>query len=199
MDADVQAVLDHYHARIEEEAERPWNGDDRDTRLLPVGPETGRLMNVIARSMTEPHILEIGTSYGYSGIWLAEAARAAEGRLTTLELADYKSAYAKGMAAKAGLAAYVDFRVGDALALIEALPAGIDFVLLDLWKDLYEPCFRAFYPKLKPGAIIVADNILYPEPGEGIHAYLGAVRSAPGMTSVLLPVGSGIEVSRFDP
>jgi predicted O-methyltransferase YrrM len=57
----------------------------------------------------------------------------------------------------------------------------------------------AIYPKLNPGAIIVADNIQRPAPGEGIAAYLKAVRTAPGMTSILLPVGSGIEVSRYDP
>ena len=98
----------------------------------------------------------------------------------------------------AGLAGHIDFKVGDALQMIAELPMGIDFVLVDLWKDLYVPCLEAFYPKLNPGAIIVADNMLRPG-NEEVKRYGRAVRARPGITSVLLPVGSGIEISRFEP
>ena len=98
----------------------------------------------------------------------------------------------------AGLAGHIDFKVGDALQMIAELPTGIDFVLVDLWKDLYVPCLEAFYPKLNPGAIIVADNMLRPG-DEEVKRYGRAVRARPGITSVLLPVGSGIEISRFEP
>lgn len=205
MDEKVMAVLDAYHERMREEDRRwreapPTGGHENwlDQVLLSVGPDTGKLLNILVRSLKAPNILEIGTSYGYSGIWLAEAAQATGGRVTTLELQDYKTAYARDMAAKAGLADSIDFKVGDALQLIAALPSGLDFVLVDLWKDLYEPCLEAFYPKLNPGAIIVADNMIYPG-GEGVKRYGRAVRAKPGMTSVLLPVGSGLEISRFEP
>ena len=102
------------------------------------------------------------------------------------------------MATRAGLADHIDHRVGDAVAMIGAMSQGIDFVLLDLWKHLYVPCLEAFYPKLNPGAIIVADNMLHPG-GEGVERYGKAVRAKPGITSVLLPVGSGLEVSRLEP
>ena len=163
-----------------------------------MGPETGRLINILARSLKAPTILELGTSYGYSGVWLAEAARATGGRLITMELQDYKSNRAREMASQAGLADHVDFKVGDAVQMIAELPAGIDFVLVDLWKDLYVPCLEAFYPKLNPGAIIVADNMLRPANDE-VKQYARAVRALPGITSILLPVGSGIEISRFTP
>ena len=200
MDAQVTRVLDEYHARIAREEQLPFGapGGGRDDRLLPVGPETGQLINIIARSLKAPTILEIGTSYGYSAIWLGEAARASGGRVITLELQDYKSAHAHEKAVEAGLADHVDYRVGDALDLIERLETKVDFVLLDLWKDLYEPCFKALRPKLNPGAIIVADNMIYPG-GEGIAQYARAVAQAPDFTSVLLPVGAGIEVSRYQP
>lgn len=198
MDGRIAAVLEDYHARIRAEQDRPRDGDTRDQRLLAVGPETGQLINILARSLAAPTILEIGTSYGYSGIWLAEAARAAGGRLITLELQDYKSAYAKEMAIKAGLADHIDFRVGDAVKLIAELTEPVDFVLLDLWKDLYVPCLDAVYPKLAPGAIIVADNMLRPG-GEDLERYGRVVRAKPDIASILLPVGSGIEVSRFSP
>jgi predicted O-methyltransferase YrrM len=204
MDDKVTAVLGEYHELIRQQEE---NRDatpaadrhtQRDQRLLAVGPQTGQLINILARGLKAPKILELGTSFGYSGIWLADAARAAGGHVITMELEDHKSAFAREMAGKAGLAGYIDFKVGDAVQMIGELPFGVDFVLVDLWKDLYVPCLDAFYPKLNPGAIIVADNMLHPG-GEDVRRYGEAVRAKPGMTSVLLPVGSGLEVSRFEP
>lgn len=204
LDDRVVAVLDAYHERIREERqgprEEPAGGRDggQDQRMRAVGPETGRLLNILARSLKAPTILELGTSFGYSGIWLAEAARATGGRLITMELHEYKSAHAREMAEKAGLADHIDFRVGDAVQMISQLPGKVDFVLVDLWKDLYVPCLEAFYPRLNAGAIIVADNMLRPG-SEDVKRYGRAIRAKPGMTSVLLPVGTGLEVSRYEP
>jgi len=201
VDARVRAVLDLYHARLAEEqktfGERLKTGGI-DQFLLAVGPDTGRLINILVKSLSKPNVLELGTSYGYSGIWLAEAARASGGRVTTMELQDYKSKHAREMAEQAGLASHIDFRVGDAVKMIGELSFGLDFVLVDLWKDLYVPCLEAFYPKLNAGAIVVADNMRVPDP-EAAKLYVRAVRAKPGMTSVTLPVGSGIEVSRYQP
>ena len=81
MDDKVTAVLEVYHDRMADERRGVFPDDGpgqagRDRYLLPVGPESGQLINILARSLKSPNILEIGTSYGYSGIWLAEAARA---------------------------------------------------------------------------------------------------------------------------
>ncbi len=150
-DEKILAVLDLYDARQADErrarVEDPTLMQDigwRDTQLLTVGEEVGQLINIIAKSLDAPRILEIGTSYGYSGIWLAEAARATGGRLITLELHDYKSNHAREMAERAGLAEHVDFLVGDAVDLIESLPGTFDLILLDLWKDMYVPCLEPF-------------------------------------------------------
>jgi len=202
MDDKITAVLEVYHARIrDEEASRPDTPEARDknwhdSRLLAVGPDTGRLINILVRSLPTPNILELGTSYGYSGIWLAEAARANGGHVTTMELAPHKSAYAREMSIKAGLADHVDFKVGNAVELISELKTGLDFVLVDLWKDLYVPCLEAFYPKLNPGALIVADNMIHPR-SDDTRAYAEAVRAKPGLETVRLPVGSGLDISRF--
>ena len=204
MDKKTKAVLESYHVLIREEQSKPRNmppgGRDggQDRRLRAVGPETGRFLNIVAKSLKAPTILELGTSFGYSGIWLADAARASGGRLISMEFHAYKTEFAKEMADKAGLSEHIDFQIGDAVEMIKALPSGVDFVLVDLWKDLYVPCLEAFYPKLNPGAIIVADNMLMPG-NEDVKRYGEAVRAKPGITSVLLPVGSGIEVSRYDP
>ena len=205
MDETVTAVLDAYHELIRAEHENRCDtpsagdpGDGQDRRLRAVGPETGRLINIVARSLPSPNILELGTSFGYSGIWLAEAARATGGRLITMEMHDYKSAYAHEMAVRAGLADYIDFQVGDAVQMIAELPSGLDFVLLDLWKDLYVPCLEAFYPKLNPRRDHRRRQ--HAAPGKRRREALWpAVRAKPGMTSVLLPVGSGLEISRFEP
>ncbi|MFW7266695.1 O-methyltransferase [Gluconacetobacter sp. Hr-1-5] len=203
MDDRISAVLDLYHARMREERSQPRmeapGGRDggQDQRMRAIGPETGQLMNIVARSLDSPTILELGTSFGYSGIWLAEAARATGGRLITMELHDYKSAYARQMAEQAGLAEWIDFRVGDAVRMIGEMSGKVDFVFVDLWKDLYVPCLEAFYPRLNSGAIIVADNMIRPGT-EDVKRYGRAIRALPGMSSVLLPVGTGIEVSRFE-
>ncbi|MEF2070699.1 O-methyltransferase [Consotaella aegiceratis] len=182
---------------------RPFRRASRIAACAPsrhraIAPDAAQMIALIVKSLEHPTILEIGTSYGYSGIWLAEAARATGGRLITMEQHDYKSAFAHDMAVKAGLADWVEFKVGDAVQMIAEMEDGVDFVLLDLWKDLYVPCLHAFYPKLKSGAIVAADNMLRPG-GENLRRYSEAVRAKPGMTSVLLPVGTGLEISRLEP
>jgi predicted O-methyltransferase YrrM len=204
LDAVVQNVLDDYEKRSAIETER-WNtlvADqfvvERDQFLLAVGPATGRFMNLLAREAKSRIILEIGTSYGYSTVWLAEAARATGGKVITLELHAYKQDYARDQLSKAGLADFVEFRTGDAKDLLAALESSVDFVLLDLWKNLYIPCFDLFYPKLNPGAVVVADNMLYPESAQThAAAYRKHVRAAADIQSMLLQVGQGIEVSRY--
>lgn len=201
MDERMASVLAEYDARSAQEAQQ-WRQMgttmSRDDFLLAVGPATGGLMNTLIKGAGAKHILEIGTSYGYSALWLADAARETGGKVTSLDVAANKQAYAKGMLTKAGLDGHVDFLTGDALQLIPGLADGVDFVLLDCWKDVYVGCLDRFFPKLAPGATVVADNMLYPvESRPDALAYRRAVRARPGMTSVLLPVGSGLEVSRL--
>ena len=172
--------------------------DRRDQMLLSVGREAGQFLNTLAKAAKAQRILEIGTSYGYSTLWLAEAAQATGGRVITLDVADYKQADAKQALEQAGLDRQVEFHTGDALQIIPTLERGFDFVLLDLWKDLYVPCLHLFYPLLSPGAVIVADNMLQPAADRtNALAYRRAVRGKPGMSSVLLPLGQGLEVSRL--
>lgn len=206
MDRAVQDVLDEYQRRMEAERPRMRSAMENgtfgkiiDEFMLPVGPASGSLINTLVKSLKAPTILELGTSYGYSGIWLAEAARATGGRVITMELSAEKSAYAREMSKKAGLADFVDFKVGDAVKMIAELPHGIDFVLVDLWKNLYVPCLEAFYPKLNRGAILVSDNMIEPaSEHEAVMQYQKVLRAKPKITSILVPVGSGLEISRFD-
>jgi predicted O-methyltransferase YrrM len=203
-DPAFRAVIEEYEARAARE-EKLWEtltpedaGRRRDEMLLPVGHAAGVLLNLLIQEGDARRILEVGSSYGYSTQWLAAGARAVKGKVTSLELQGPKVEYARARLARAALADYVEFRIADALDSLRALTGPFDFVLVDLWKDLYVPVFELLYPKLAPGAIIVADNMLQPESARPhANAYRERVRAAPGMSSVLLSVGNGLEVSRY--
>jgi predicted O-methyltransferase YrrM len=204
IDPAVTRVLEAYEARAQREEElrstlREEQARERiDEFLLPVGRATGTLMNLIVKEGAARRILEVGASYGYSTLWLADAARAIGGKVISLELRPAKIEYARAQLAQAQLEDFAEFRVGDALDSLAQLPGPFDFALIDLWKDLYVPVFEQLHPKLAPGAIIVADNMLYPETARAhADAYRKRVRAAPEMTSVLLAVGNGLEISRY--
>ena len=204
MEPAVWAVIEDYEARAQREQELWERLSEEDVRrrldefLLPVGRATGTLINLIVKEGAARRILEVGSSYGYSTTWLAEAARAIDGKVTSLELRAAKADYARAQLARAGLESFVEFRVGDALASLAQLTGPFDFVLIDLWKDLYVPVFELLQTKLAPGAILVADNMLYPESARPhAQAYRERVRTTGDMSSVLLAVGNGLEVSRF--
>src|SRR6266853_6229597 len=161
MDQAVWAVLEEYEARAQRE-EKLWSTLSaeeslrrRDELLLPVGRAAGMLMNLLIKEGEARRILEIGSSYGYSTTWLAEAARAVGGKVISLELHAAKTQYACTQLERAGLADYVEFRVDDALASLRQLPGPFDFVLIDLWKDLYVPVFELLHRKLSPGALVI--------------------------------------------
>jgi predicted O-methyltransferase YrrM len=202
MDQLVESVLADYALRADQESKRIAAGADvsaiLDELLLGIGPVVGGLMNGLIKGVGAKSILELGTSYGSSTIWLAEAARATGGRVTSLDIAGDKQAYARKMLEQAGLSDRVDLVTGDAIESIGRLPGPFDFILVDLWKHLYIPCLEAFYPKLAPGALIVADNAIYPPDSvPEIKKYRDNIRSRPHIETILIPAGNGIEVSRY--
>jgi predicted O-methyltransferase YrrM len=169
----------------------------RDEFLLEVGEAVATLMHILVREAEAKTILEVGTSYGYSTVWLADAARGTSGRVITLDVNARKQSYARSMLERAGLLDFVAFRCGDALESIDQMKETVDFVLIDLWKDLYIPCFDRVIRKTSPGALIIADNMIFPPDNQAMAAaYRAHVRSQPDFDSVLLPAGHGIEVSR---
>ncbi len=203
MDEAVSRVLAEYEERIAAEEKLMQSVDSsllmarRDEFLLPIGPDTGRVLNILIKSAKARSILEVGTSYGYSTLWLAEAARHTDGTVVSLELADYKARYAREALARAGLAERVNIHVGSALETLPRLAGPFDFVLIDLWKDLYVKCLDLVYPKLAPGAYVAADNMIYPEILRADAAnYQRRIRQLK-FDSVLLPIGSGVELSRY--
>lgn len=172
--------------------------DSLEDLLIAVGPDVGLFMNGLVKASGAKTVIELGMSYGYSSIYLGEAARANGGRLITTEIHPGKIEYAKKMHAKAGLSEVIEIRQGDVRKTLADAQEKFDFVLVDLWNDIYAECINLFYPKLAPGAYIIADNMIDPwETRDGGLEYRNMIKSKPNIESVLLPVGSGIEVSRY--
>jgi len=203
MDEAVRAVLREYDAREAREAplraELRRSGefeDRRDEFLLSVGSEAAQFLNLLIKACRARVIVEVGASYGYSTVWLAEAARANGGTLYSLEIAPGKVEYARARLTQAGLERSVEFLVGDAVASLERFPRPVEFALIDLWKDLYVPVLAALHPRLAPGALVAAVNILFPPEYAGLSAAYREAVQARGLQSVTVPIGHGIELSR---
>jgi predicted O-methyltransferase YrrM len=168
----------------------------RDEFLLSVGEDVAALLQDLVIGLRPKVLVELGTSYGYSTLFLAAAAQRVGGKVFTYEIAPDKQAFAQAQIAAAELSDVVEWRLGDAVGLLAHQSGPVDFVLMDLWKELYVPCFDALYPKLAPNGVIVADNMLFPEVYRADAAvYRTAVRSKPDMQAVLLPIGQGIDIS----
>ncbi len=197
----AQAVFESFEARRRADEARqqqlgPAGFAVRDEFLLPVGVDVGWFLHSLIIARKPARILELGTSYGYSTLFLADAAQQVGAQVVTMELATYKQAHAKTQLEQAGLADVVDFRCGDAVAMIEADDGPFDFALLDIWKELYLPCFHALYPKLSDEGVIAADNMIHPDMARpDVRLYRAAVQAKPDLQTTLLPIGSGIELT----
>ena len=157
---------------------------------LAVSRETGALLYMLARSTRARTIVEFGTSFGISTLHLAAALRDnGGGRLITSEFEPSKTARAKANLEAAGVIDLVEIREGDALETLNVdLPDMIDLVLLDGAKSLYPEILSLLESRLKPGALIVADNAdMSPD-------YLERVR-APASGYLSVPFGEDVELS----
>lgn len=157
---------------------------------LPVSHETGTLLYMLARAMKAQNIVEFGTSFGISTIHLAAALRDnGGGKLITTEFETSKIVRARQHVEEAGLADLVEIREGDALSTLTTnLPETIDLVLLDGAKPLYPDILALLESRLRPGAMIIADNADYSPD------YLAQVR-APAGGYLSLPFAGDVELS----
>lgn len=201
MDQAFQTVLARYNARLSAERELLASEPDRllrdrDAFLLAIGEDAARFLHALIVARGARNILELGTSYGYSTIFFADAARRTGGKVLSMDRSAEKQEHARRSLIEAGLEDYVEFRTGEALELLKDATGPFDFVLLDIWKGLYIPCFKLFRPKLANNAVVAADNMLRPlVTRPQAEAYRAAVRAAKEFQTVLLPIGQGIELS----
>jgi predicted O-methyltransferase YrrM len=162
---------------------------NRHNRMLNITPDTGHFLAVLVKAMNARRILEIGTSNGYSTIWLAAAIGNA-GSVTTVERAPSKIALAHANFARAGLATRIDQREGEAGAILSELDDdAYDLVFLDSLRAAYLTWWPDLKRVLRTGGLLVVDNaISHPQ---DMTEFTDAVRNDSGFTISLVPVGKG--------
>jgi caffeoyl-CoA O-methyltransferase len=128
-----------------------------------VGPLMGNLLSLMVQITGAKKILELGTATGYSTIFLARAARKHKGTVTTLECDVEMTKRALANFQAAGLDQYIDIHLGDALKILETLPQTFDFVFLDIEKQDYLPALISCGQLIKPGGLLFADNVAFPD------------------------------------
>src|SRR5689334_2448338 len=190
LDDRVRAVL----TRLEEEdARERADGLPSAVRSRAVPPTTGRFLFSLVAPQADCEVLEIGGSRGYSTIWLAAGVRILGGRVLSLESDSAKVEAWRRNIADAGLEEWAELVEGDANETLAGVDDVFDVVFLDAEKEEYESLFALARPKLEPGAIVVADNVV--SHAEWLGAYVEARPSDPSLVSVTVPLDRGLELS----
>ena len=190
LDDRVRTVL----ARLErEDAAEREQGRPAVERSRQVARTTGQFLFALVAPQTDCEVLEIGGSRGYSTIWLAAGARHLGGRVLSLEADPRKIEAWRQNIADAGLEEWAELVEGDAHETLAAIDDVFDLVFIDAEKDDYERLFQAARPKVEPGALFVADNVL--SHADPLAQYSAARKADPTLESVTLPLDRGIELS----
>jgi len=169
------------------------DGTPRMQRLRQIPPDTGRFLALLAASAPPGHMVEIGTSAGYSALWLALACRATGRRLVTYEVLPEKARLAEETFRLAGVTDVVDLVLADAR---ERLPqtSDISFCFLDAEKEVYKDCYDIVVPRMVRGGLLVADNAINHR--ESLLPMLEEALSDQRLDSLVVPIGKGELVCR---
>ena len=165
----------------------------RPRRMLNITRDTGRLLWVLVGAIRATRLLEVGTSNAFSTIWLADAARAIGGRVTTLEVNPDKIALARANLASAGVADVVDVVEGPAAESLARLSGPYDLVFLDADRGSYLTYLELVVPRLRRGGLLVADNVT--SHASELTDFLARVKAHPQLFSVTVPIGNGEEIA----
>jgi predicted O-methyltransferase YrrM len=165
-----------------------------DKGQLAVSEEDGRFLRVLVAARGAKSILEIGAASGYSGIWLGLGARESGGRVVAIEYDPQRAKEATENVRRAGLTDVVRVVHGDAFKEIPKVPGTFDLVFLDAWKPDYKKFFDLVYPRLAPGGVFVAHNVVNKK--DEMEPFLRTVHSHPSLfTTIVSPSGEGMSVS----
>lgn len=197
------------------ELQREMEEYGRDQGFPILGPAAGGLVMLLAELVDARRVFEFGSGFGYSASWFLRALPD-DGAIVLTELDEDEADRGRAFLDRMDPAPRVTYEVGDALDVVEGYDGPFDVVLLDHQKRRYVEAFDAVAPKVAPGGVVVADNVLRGpfdfddvlaafEGGDvadastrGVAEYVRHVRDAPGFTSAVLPVGNGIAVSHRD-
>ena len=167
---------------------------DADREQFSISEEDGRFLRVLVGARGARRVLEIGAARGYSAIWMGLALRDTGGELVTIEFDPARAAEARTNIERAGLASTVRVIAGDAFAEIPKITGDFDLVFLDAWKPDYLKFFDLTFPRLAPGGVFVAHNVVNKR--EEMGDFLGAIESRAGAwTTIVSPSGEGMSLT----
>jgi predicted O-methyltransferase YrrM len=163
---------------------------ERQRRMLNITRDTGEFLAVLVRATLARRVLEIGTSNGYSTLWLASAARATGGSVTTVERSQDKVGLASANFARSGLAPFISLLHDDAGRVLERSPdGGVDLIFLDSERPEYPGWWPHLKRVLRPGGLLVVDNATsHPEQ---MAPFVALVKADADFVTSLVPVGNG--------
>jgi caffeoyl-CoA O-methyltransferase len=175
------------------DAEDREDGTPRLKRLRQIPAEVGKFIAILAATTPTGRWIEIGTSAGYSTMWLALACRAVGRKITTFEILEEKARLARETFDAAGVNEVVEFVHGDALDHLKDCE-DIAFCFLDAEKEVYDRCYEAVVPRMVPGGILVADNAINFE--ALLRPMLDRALNDERMDALVVPIGQGELVCR---
>ena len=177
----------------QEDADERERGLPAAERSRAVAPTTGQFLFALVAPQVDCEVLEIGASRGYSTLWLAAGVRSLGGRVLSLENDPAKTKAWRANIAEAGLDEWAELIEGDAKQIVPEIDDVFDVVFLDAEKEDYEQLFQAARPKLEPGALVVADNVLSHQ--ETLDTYVQARKADTTVESVTVPLDRGLELT----
>jgi predicted O-methyltransferase YrrM len=165
-----------------------------DKGMLAVSEEDGRFLRLMVAASRAKSALEIGGASGYSAIWIGLGLRETGGTLVTLEYDPQRAKELKANIKRAGLDDIVTAVAGDALKEVPKVQGPLDFVFIDAWKPDYKKYFDMVYPKLAPGGLVLAHNVVNKK--AEMLPFLRAIEGTPDLlTTIVSPSGEGVSVS----
>ncbi|MGM0824377.1 MAG: O-methyltransferase [Pseudomonadota bacterium] len=163
---------------------------ERPRRMLNITRDTGEFLRVLVQATRARRVLEIGTSNGYSTLWLAQGAKAIGGHITTVELSDYKLELAARNFERSGLAEFITQRQGEAGAHLDSMPeASFDLVFLDSQRADYVQWWPSVQRVLSKDGLVVVDNAL--SHADEMAPFIEWVAATPDFSTCTVPVGNG--------
>ncbi len=163
---------------------------DHSQKMLNITPDTGQFLLLLIRALKAKRVLEIGTSNGYSTLWLAHAVQPLGGSVTTLEISSDKADMARTNFARAGLQARIDLKVLDAGEFLKRQANEVfDFIFLDSDREAYLAWWHDLHRVLVPGGLLVSDNAV--SHAHEMADFIRAVQQMHGYMTSLVPVGNG--------
>ena len=165
-----------------------------DKGQLAVSEEDGRFLRVLIASTNARRVLEIGAASGYSAIWMGLGLRETGGRLTTIEYDPVRAKEAQANVRRAGLHDVVQVIEGDAFKQVPTVTGSFDLVFLDAWKPDYKKFFDLVFPRVTPGGLFLAHNVINKK--NEMLDFLGAIAAHPdAVNTTVSPGHEGISIT----